>query len=426
MRAFSVLSAFSIVAALACALPAADPAPKNVTPAAIDKILRRGDRIQELGTIKATAASIAAAALDTVPPNDDQKFHITVITSTDPAFAPACNSLLAHINTNDKIRAWIKRDKPAESWCHYQVVGFEDKLQQHWIDGVRPLLFPKDDQGRTLPLKDPEGKIVPALPAIIIQPPANGQFGENDRVVTMINGYNGDAEALCERIQNAVDSWIQGYSAGHIAAGKPRETPPGPGRPPFEAPDAAIDQFEPTNMRQLPSRLEPAKRPLTPKQIKELLPNAPKEFRSDLAEQELTDPNEVKAAWLAHREKQLAEAEAKMQEAAATPPPAPPVQPPPAGPAEPPYAEPAEQTTPAEAKSDPVNPHQSGPGPSGLDPISITLLIILIVVASIPALGTLNMLPKPGSRKNEPTPGLPNTPKPNSTTENTPCGNVSG
>jgi len=291
------------------------PTEKNVTPSAKGMIGRMGDSINRVGSIQAGPAAVAAQALMGVPENDAGKFHIIVLTSSDPRASVACDKLLNDINTDPKFADWINRDEPAKSWSHYQVRSFEDPLQKHYIDGVRTLLFPVDADGNPVALQDPKGDKVAPFPAIIVKPPLDGRYGQNDAVVTMINGYSGDVEEVCGRIRTAVDQWCPRHASGLISQANaglitaPREYPS-----PFATPPTAVDPFEPTAIRQWPEKRfnQPAAPvPLTAKQITAAIPDAPADFLLQQLIQEPTDIVAVKLAWLDHREQALQQLQSK-------------------------------------------------------------------------------------------------------------------
>lgn len=294
---------------------------RGLSPDCKDVVTRMGDKSFITGQHMAGPDQATLKALQTVPPDDSGKFNCSILISDHPQFKPACDKLLHDLDVAEQLLAFVKVHDPSKSWMIPQVRRIEDPSQKHWVDGVRPILFPLDADGKAIPLRDPAGKPVASLPAIVIKPPLNGRYGPNESVVTVICGYNGDVNGTCERIQKAVEDWIRDYeSKGHaaddndITIGRPAADLSDPFAKPLPVQPT---EFDPSAQAQWPGKRfnkPEAPKPLTAKQLKDLLPNAPREFRLELLEEELTDTHEVKERWLAYREAALSHAAESLPE----------------------------------------------------------------------------------------------------------------
>lgn len=304
---FEICAFLCGIAMLGCVIYADDlKLSPGVSPSAKDEILRRRDRVQELGTIQATPAGMATEALGP-PPNDNHKFFITIVTCAAPQWAESCNKLLTDVNTNEHFRAWVKKDDPDNSWAHYQVRRIEDVTQEWWFEKVKDLLQPRDAAGKaTIPL-DANGKPVMLFPAIVIQPPIKDRDSRG-RVVAFLRGYDGNPEHTSELIGKAIDEWNVEHSViRSAAAGGHGQLEGSIGAPPvpFVTPPTAIDPFEPTKTQvATPERLKRLNSPptLSVKQIQDLCPGAPAAFIRDQHRGKPTDPDVVSLEWMAYQD----------------------------------------------------------------------------------------------------------------------------
>lgn len=237
------------------------------------EVQRRGDQVEQLGTIQAGPGAIRAATL--APPEDDSdRWFVTVVTTTDKRFAANCDKLLTDVNAG-LFKAWILPDDPSKSWAHYHVRRLEDPTQSDWMVGVKKLLQGQD------------------YPAIVIQPPKNGTFGKNTTVVGIVHGYDGKAPQLAERIRDLIKTYadtIAQKQAVH-AIGAPA---------PFDVPPTALDPLQPRNPVLWPKDLAmdpPGGKPLTYSEVKKLIPKAPSSFVRELVMQKVSSADEVLEAY---------------------------------------------------------------------------------------------------------------------------------
>lgn len=294
---FKLITTSAIVSLLSLGIClAAPPEGGNVLPSAKGQMERIGDAIIRMGSIQAGPQQAVQSALMGIPDDDDDKFHATLLISQNPAYKDACDKAVSEINAG-KMDAWFIPSQPLKSHCNYQCRLFEDPVQKKWVEGVFPLLFPRGRDDKPLPLLDAKKNVVAPFPALVIKPPLNGRYGENDLVVTLINGNTSDWSG---RVQTAIEEWMLTYQHAEIPPGSIG----GNSNPnPFAIPQTV--QPDPSAVRQWPEKRFNQPKPLTTRQIKELIPDSTKEFRADLLERELTDPADVKAAWIDYRESEL-------------------------------------------------------------------------------------------------------------------------
>lgn len=166
----------------------AKPKPPDASPPQVlkEEIERRGNMVQEIGVIKAGPIDVIAEAL--APPADDSdKWYLTVVTTKgDPASARLVNDFL----TTEPLQAWANVGEPEKSYSHYQVRQWEDVTQKDWFAPIADYL--------KAGFKDI------GAPALIIQPPRNGQYGPNAAVVGMFFGYEGDSKKLSNKIGETI------------------------------------------------------------------------------------------------------------------------------------------------------------------------------------------------------------------------------
>lgn len=301
---------FIVLLLIPLSLLAADAASeKNVPQSAKDEIIRRGARVQELGSIQATAEALAVEAMG-LPERDDHKFQLTVLTSTDPKWVDGCNQLLNDINTTEQLAALMKKGNPPDSWSVYNVRRIEDSTQEWWYGTLKDKFFPVDKDGKRIIKVNKEGVELPLFPALVIQPPLDGKIGDKNRVVACFQGYTCGPEAYKEAILRACEKWAmaQHNRGGHTQiSGRDMPTP-------FPSGTSKVDQFQPSGpMQYSPRHLEPAPKVLTLKQIKELIPGATPVQRAEIAEYEYTDPADVKTAYLAIREAEFTKRQSQPQ-----------------------------------------------------------------------------------------------------------------
>lgn len=271
---------------LASSICFADVAPNKTDIPDVDvwEAQRRGNLVQEIGTTRADAVDRISAALAT-PPDDSHKWYLTVVTTRG---CRACEKLKYDFLHAPQLRAWVNVEEPAKSAMHYHVRRIEDPTQRDWFKGIERQLR--------------KG----GFPAIVIQPPRSGEFGRSATTVAILHGYDGDAEALTERLRRAIVTYVREYTAQHrqggIRGNADAEEEAGEeasAAPPFAVPDRPLDPLQPNGPIDWPAIINP--RPLTAAQIKQLVPDAPPEFCLQALQSGATDPQQVLQQWYVYQ-----------------------------------------------------------------------------------------------------------------------------
>lgn len=311
-------------ALLTCATLYADPPKSSDVPEAAKlEIERRGHMIEELGVIQAGPEAAIVQAM--APPEDDSdKWWATAVTAGETATVQekAASKLLLDDVKGLKFKALVKPEDLKNSWAHWQERRFDDPLQQDWINPIRAQV------------------LAVGLPCIVIQPPANGKYGPNSKVVCIVGKYDGGPENFMELILQRVRAYVERHSRdGSIAAGQvpvvvghTQKGDPISGKPPFNLPEPVA----------YPDASLLPKKTMTFEQIRKKFPNIPASEAATYADQELT-------------EEQIADAERHLE------------QPP---------------TKTPEVDSTPANPQTREPTPSASaeNPILTTAAILILVV----------------------------------------------
>lgn len=259
------------------------------------EIQRRGNMVQETGTIRASDVDIIADAL-AVPEDDSHKWFINVVTTDGCKY---CDKLKYDIINSDVFRAWINVDEPTKSTCHYQVRDINDRTQADWFAGIKSHL----SKG--------------GFPAVVIQPPKNGEYGPNKTVVAIFHGYAGDPEKTTFEWRNAIIRYVQtlqqrkqiGHTgnnatrSGIARAGGMQQSGDVIGQtgdvgapPPFSVPNTN-NPFQPSPDSN--NNWPPAPQPqcFTIEQIKLMIPTAPPEFIMQCLQAKVCDTNTLMQHW---------------------------------------------------------------------------------------------------------------------------------
>jgi hypothetical protein len=183
MKCFRMLVVFSHFSLLTCHLLMAGDMEKDVPRIAEAEIARRGALVERVGGVEGSGDAVGAIALAMQPPADDShKWLFTLVTTKNCSW---CNQLRRDFETDAKLKAWVNTKDHAQSWAHWQVVQIEDQSQAwRWKD-FRPTSFP----------------------ALIVQPPVNGSWGDPHTIVYVRQGYLKPVE-----LDAAIRQAIQLYS----------------------------------------------------------------------------------------------------------------------------------------------------------------------------------------------------------------------
>lgn len=179
------LFVFLILAHTSCALSSLSaPADKDVPWRAQVEIARRGAMVERVGGIEDASNPLSAIALAMQPPeNDSHKWLFTLVTTRNCQW---CERARRDFESDPQLKAWVDTKDYTKSWAHLQIVQIEDQSQTwRWKD-FRPTSFP----------------------ALIVQPPVNGSWGEAHTIVYAHQGYLKPAE-----LDAAIRKAIQQYAA---------------------------------------------------------------------------------------------------------------------------------------------------------------------------------------------------------------------
>jgi hypothetical protein len=168
---------------LAAAAFAAEPE-KDVPWRAQAEIARRGAMVERVSGVQDAGDAPSAIAAAMQPPADDShKWLFTLVTTRSCQW---CEQVRRDFETDAKLKAWADTKEHAKSWAHWQVLQIEDQSQAwRWKD-FRPTSFP----------------------ALIVQPPINGSWGDSHTIVFAQQGYLKPAE-----LDAAIRKAIQLYAA---------------------------------------------------------------------------------------------------------------------------------------------------------------------------------------------------------------------
>lgn len=155
-------------------------ADKDVPRIAEAEIARRGALAERVNGIQAENNATSAIALAMQPPADDShKWLFTLVTTKNCTW---CEQMRRDFDTDPKLKPWVDTKGYTRSWAHWQVVQIEDQSQAwRWKD-FKPTSFP----------------------ALIVQPPVNGSWGDPHTIVFIRQGYLKPAQldaAIREAIQ---------------------------------------------------------------------------------------------------------------------------------------------------------------------------------------------------------------------------------
>ena len=245
---------------------------RDVPDSAKREIARRGSMAEHVGTVR---NGLFCQALAT-PEDDSGKWYLTLIVKKGDAKSDAMRTMIAQ---NQAIRAWVDVANPKQSFTHFQEKSVDDQTQRDWLAPMQPAIAEF------------------GLPALVLQPPRNGKFGDSSRVVKTIHGVR-TGEDLDERLREAVKVYCE--SIDHpIQIGQASAENPMAVAPPFNVqptPDAAPSPPS----TPLPGGEWPQSKPkkLSIKRLRELCPGASPEFLRDQYQKGYTDEDAVELEWM--------------------------------------------------------------------------------------------------------------------------------
>jgi hypothetical protein len=251
---------------------------RDVTDLAAHEIERRGNHVEQTGTVRANLIGDAFA-----PPKDDSdKWFLTLI-SKDRDKTSA--DLAAMIANSPHLRCWVNTADSQKSTMHYQHRIWDlEGTQRDWLFAVKDLVQTH------------------GLPCIVIQPPINGKFGKPSTVVKVIHGIR-DARELSDTIRDGIIEYVKTLSDPSRGVRASEQLPPAGVAPPFNV-------VPPVNQPNLPPNALPFEFPpssprlLTMSQIREACPGATAEFVIEQLDAKATSVEMVQLRWELYQSKQ--------------------------------------------------------------------------------------------------------------------------
>ncbi len=273
-----------------------EPPEPDVPAIAKSEAMRRGNMVQEIGTINAGPVDLIADAL-AVPEDDSHKWYLTLITMEGCA---PCARLKNDFQTNEHLRQWVNINDPKNSYMHFHIVRREDETQRDWLRNIKDKLT--------------------SFPIVVIQPPANGQYGKPATIVAMLYGYDGNAERLTQKMRAAIVGYVEklqlrgeskhiGENAFRVAsvdAGLIADRNDGKGigaPPPFPVPSPDNSPpFQPLQPQPLqPQNIPPFVDAMTMEDILKACPQADAEFLRLCAQRKPKNLQELEILWREHQ-----------------------------------------------------------------------------------------------------------------------------
>lgn len=252
--------------------------PQNAADVAKFEIARRGNHVEQTGTIR---SGLKAAAL--APPADDSgKWFITLIYKPGDADSEAMRNTIAH---DPDVRAWIDAGDPHHSVTHYQERSVTDATQRDWLAAVQSAI----EKG--------------GLPVVLLQPPLSGKFGPPKTIVKTLHGKM-TGRNLVEKLTDAVLAYVETLESS-IGVQQPSSGNPVGVAPPFnvQPPAAPAPPVQPPADAPTPFEWPPSKpKALTIDQISAACPGAPPEFILSQVSGGQTNLEIVKLSWLVYQQ----------------------------------------------------------------------------------------------------------------------------
>jgi hypothetical protein len=150
------------------------------------EICRRGASCERVNGYQAANPLEQAFYEAMQPPSDDSdKWFITIYSSPN---CPACEAMKDAFASDPVLKSWGDKDNPKDSATHFHIIDVKEPTQ-----GWR------------------HGRISGSqFPALIIQPPLNGKYGEATTALPKIIGFT-DAKSLARDIRDTCKTYIEQY-----------------------------------------------------------------------------------------------------------------------------------------------------------------------------------------------------------------------
>ena len=266
---------FFLCGAMCLLAVAAEAQQKGVASDAKFEVHRRGNHVEEVGTVK---AGPPVAAAFSPPADDSHKWHATLIYKKGDK---ASEAMAEVIEKSPAMHPWINVGSSQESAMLYRTLEIGDRTQDDFYKHITPTI---NQHG---------------VPMIIIQPPLNGRYGTSDTIVKVITGVK-TGEELSDAFREAIATYVKAIS-GSVQAGPSGSA--GAVSPPFDRPNPDRPAAPNPPVNGLPFEWPPsAPKPLTLSQIRNACPGAPASFLRQVYQSKPTELEAVEVEWLAYQE----------------------------------------------------------------------------------------------------------------------------
>lgn len=181
------LSIFFPLALLFSASAVFGQAPQDVPDIAEREAMRRGNLVEQFGGAFCEDGQAYFTAAMQQPADNSHKWFISVVSMQN---CRNCELLKRDFASSPTLKSFADVNDHAHSWSHYGVYQIEDETQaSRW---------------KNLKLR--------AFPALLVQPPRSGEFGDAKTVVLQINGYDGDAEKLADILRRGIAKHVNDFA----------------------------------------------------------------------------------------------------------------------------------------------------------------------------------------------------------------------
>jgi hypothetical protein len=192
----------AIVFVLLAALCTACFADNGLSLAAQHETFRRGSYVERVsGGLEDSGIATFPAAM-APPENDSHKWFLSVF--SEPNCKP-CEKLKRDLAGSKELQAFVNVGDWRKSAMHYHEFSSGDATQ-NWRMGVNR-----------------------STPAIVIQPPLSGKYGDPSNCLEPIYGYDGNAAALADTIRQRIRDYIEDLdkrsTRENASSGNDRKTP---------------------------------------------------------------------------------------------------------------------------------------------------------------------------------------------------------
>lgn len=203
-RLIFAVVAFVCLTSFACA-------DNGLSVAAQHEAARRGSYVEHVGGGLQGTESITYAAAMAPPETDNDKWYLSLYEQPN---CPPCDALKRDFATSRDLAPFVNVNDHRKSAMHYHVFRTDDVTQKWRLGGIT------------------------SGPAVVIQPPLNGKFGDPTQCLEPIVGYHPPGQ-MAELIRSRIRDYLETLDAANLPMVRFRAADMGiasNGRLPFELP----------------------------------------------------------------------------------------------------------------------------------------------------------------------------------------------